>query len=105
MHGASVSGPSSIGNGDGDAGKRSKLDDHGARSTSASTNKSRKIKGHKTSWKSKTLTKKGGKYAESAGDESDRRLFLEFEWISGDNKDILHQVVQYFKNKSHNLKF
>lgn len=99
-HGVSASGSSAIGNGHGDTGKRVKLDDREAVSTSK--NGSKKAKGYKGSWKSKRSAKK---YAKPANDESDRQLFLEFEWISGDNKDILHQVVQYFKNKTHNLKF
>ena len=32
-------------------------------------------------------------------------LCVEFEWISGDDKDMLHQIVQYFKNKCQNMKF
>ena len=105
VHGVAFSRPSGIRDGDGGAGKRAKLDNHEA--TSASKKKGKgKVKVHRASWESKPSTKKGGKDAESAGDTSaDRQLILEFELISGDNKDILHQVVQYFKNKSHKLKF
>ena len=103
VHGVCVRGSSDIRDGDGGAGKRAKLDNREAMSASKKGNG--KAKGNKANWKSKTSTKKGGKDAESAGNESDRQLILEFEWISGDNKDMLHQVVQYFKNKNHNLKF
>ena len=26
-------------------------------------------------------------------------LYIEFEWITGDDRDMLHQVVQFFHNK------
>lgn len=26
-------------------------------------------------------------------------LYIEFEWIGGDDKDMLHQMVQFFQNK------
>ena len=47
-----------------------------------------------------------GKDAESAeGGASECQLFIEFEWTSGENKDLLHQVIQYLKNKSQTEKF
>ena len=68
-----------------------------------------KVKGHK----GKKSRKKGGaggslrEYAESAAGESgsEQLLCIEFEWISGDDKDMLHQIVQYFRNKCQNVKF
>ena len=71
-----------------------------------------KVKGHKT----KRSRKKGGAgegsrdlagsavVGESA-DPSEKLLCVEFEWISGDDKDMLHQIVQYFKNKCQNINF
>ena len=62
----------------------------------------------------KKSRKKGGAggssrdFAESAvAGESDpeRLLCIEFEWISGDDKDTLHQIFQYFRNKCQNMKF
>ena len=44
------------------------------------------------------------KAAESAETEHSQ-LLLEFEWMCGDDRDMLHQVMQYFKNKSQNAKF
>lgn len=34
----------------------------------------------------------------TADDDEDSAVLLTFEWIQGDNKDILHQIVQYLKN-------
>ena len=34
----------------------------------------------------------------TADEEKDSAVLLTFEWIEGDNKDILHQIVQYLKN-------
>ena len=68
----------------------------------------------------KRSRKKGGDGGRSSGDfaesavvgESDpplplseQLLCLEFEWISGDDKDVLHQILQYFRNKCQNMKF
>lgn len=38
-------------------------------------------------------------------DSPEQLLCVEFEWISGDDKDMLHQIVQYFRNKCQNVKF
>ena len=96
------------GKADGSTEKRARLDDSGE-SVPMSKKRSRKTKGgrvrHESGTKSRGLAKKEGNDAESAGGGSEWCLFLEFEWITGDNRDILHQVVQYFKNKFQSLKF
>ena len=60
----------------------------------------------------KKSKKKGGggssrEHAESAVGElgPEQLLCVEFEWISGDDKDMLHQIVQYYRNKCQNMKF
>ena len=65
-----------------------------------------KVKGRRAT----KLRSKGGASlrdcAESAsGEPGPEQLLIEFEWISGDNKDMLHQIVQYFRNKCQNIKF
>lgn len=35
---------------------------------------------------------------EPTADDKDTAVLLTFEWIQGDNKDTLHQIVQYLKN-------
>ena len=68
-----------------------------------------KVKGRKRSRRKGGAS--GGRSRDSAAvvggglDSPEQLLCVEFEWISGDDKDMLHQIVQYFRNKSQNMKF
>ena len=72
-----------------------------------------KVKGRKRSRRKGGAS--GGRSRDSAAavvtvvggglDSPEQLLCVEFEWISGDDKDMLHQIVQYFRNKCQNMKF
>ena len=88
--------------------KRTKLDDEATHTSTSGSRTATNIKpSHKSGSKLKGRTKsrkgKGVKDAESMAREEG--LFLEFEWLSGDNRDMLHQIVQYLRNKIQDLKF
>jgi hypothetical protein len=66
-----------------------------------------KVKGRSRTKRSRRKGGAGGSSRDSAALElgPEQLLYAEFEWISGDDKDMLHQIVQYFRNKSQNMKF
>ena len=42
--------------------------------------------------------KEEGEEEEEEEEEGRKSVLVEFEWISGDSRDLLHQIVQYLKN-------
>ena len=95
-------------------GKKARMDD--SKSTSASKKKKKMKKSaavkdatkfSHTSNSNQVMVARAedqGEFAESAvGGKSGPQLFLEFNWLSGEDKDLLHQIVQFLKNKSQGL--
>ena len=95
----------------GDAMKRARLSDEEGPASKVSNGGAASSSGRRDKSKRKERSKKKGgasvrDITESAVSESrSEQLLVELEWISGDDREMLNQILQYLRNKCQNVNF